>query len=475
MVLCGTGHYSQEHVARFPEVLEAKDLSFSRCGRVIDRQNSYYVNITQTSAKNCNPLKKNMLRRVVITGLGAVSPNGVGREKFWANTCSGVSGINRISSFDPEGLSCQIAGEVTDFDPSEYFSVTDLKKLPRAVPMAVAASKEALSDAQIDLKSFKEEDCESLGVLVGSGGTGFDFSEKQFEIFYSGQKNKISPYAISNSLVGMLSSELSMFFGLMGRSHVISTGCTSSTDAMGYAFNTIRFGQADWFLSGGVESCVTPAMMTGFERMKANPIHFNDDPQRASRPFNRDREGFVLAEGSWMLVLEEYEHARRRGASIYAEILGYGTTCDAYHRVAIMPDGRQSTRAIKLAMQDACVNSDEVDYINFHGTSTLLNDRIETLAVKQAFNSHSSKIPVSSTKSMIGHPQGASGALGVSVAALSLREGFLTPTINQELSDPECDLDYIPNTGREKKINIAISNCISFGSKNSAIVLKRFD
>jgi len=414
------------------------------------------------------------LRRVVITGLGAISPNGSGIKKFWENTCNGVSGVDRISSFDPAGLSCQIAGEVRDFDASRYYARADLKKLPRAVPLAVAAAREALQEAGIDFDAFTEEDFESLGVVVGTGGAGFDFSEKQFEIFFSGQKHKISPYAISNSLVGMLSSEISMYFGLQGRSHVISNGCTSSTDAIGYSFNTLRFGQADWMLTGGVESCVTPAMMCGFERMKANPVHFNADPARGSRPFNIDREGFVLGEGCWMVILEELEHAKKRGAPILAEVLGYGTTCDAYHRVAIMPDGKQSTRAMNLAMQDARVNKDEVGYINFHGTSTVLNDRIETLAVKQAFNSHAMKIPASSTKSMVGHPQGASGALGVAVSALSLKHGFLTPTINIEHPDPECDMDYLSGGGREKSVKIAISNCISFGSKNSALVLGKF-
>jgi len=415
-----------------------------------------------------------MLRRVVITGLGAVSPNGLGVEKFWKNTCQGVSGIDRITSFDPAGLACQVAGEVRGLDPSRYFSKADLKKLPRSVPLAVTASLEALEFAGIDLKSFAEEDFESMGVMVGSGGSGFDFSEKQFEIYYSNQKHKISPYAISNSLVGMLSSEISMYFGFRGRSHVISNGCTSSTDAIGYAFNTIRHNQEKWFLCGGVEACVTPAMMTGFERMKANPVHFNEDPPRASRPFNIDREGFVLAEGSWMMILEDMDHAKKRGARILAEVTGYGTTCDAYHRVAIMPDGKQSTRALNLAMQDAGVNKDEVGYINFHGTSTVLNDRIETLAVKQAFNSQAMKIPSSSTKSMIGHPQGASGAMGVTVSALSLKNGYLPPTINMENPDPECDMDYICNEGKEKSVKIAISNCISFDSKNSALVLKKF-
>ncbi|MBI4383872.1 MAG: beta-ketoacyl-[acyl-carrier-protein] synthase family protein [Nitrospinae bacterium] len=415
-----------------------------------------------------------MQRRVVITGLGAVSPNGIGKKAFWDNTCNGVSGIGRISSFDPSGLACQIAGEVQGFDATRYYPETELKKMSRSVPLAVAASQEALEDAGVDLKSFAEEDFESLGVALGSGGSGFDFSEKQFELHFSGQKKKISPYAIPNSLVGMASSEISMYFGLKGRSHVIANGCTSSSDALGYVFNCIRFGQEDWCLTGGVESCITPAMMNGFERMKANPVHFNGDPTRGSRPFNRDREGFVLAEGSWMFLLEELEHARKRGARIYAEVAGYGTTCDAYHRVAIMPDGRQSTRALKLALRDARVAGDDVDYVNFHGTSTVLNDKIETHAVKEALNGHAMGVPASSTKSMVGHPQGASGALGVAVAALSLREGVLTPTINIEEPDPECDMDYIPNEGREKGIDVAIANCISFGSKNSAIVLKRF-
>ena len=416
-----------------------------------------------------------MSRRIVVTGLGAVSPNGIGKENFWDNTCKGVSGIRRILSFNPSDLSCQIAGEVQDFEPEAYYSKADLKKLPRAIPMAVAASKEALDDGGIDLSRFEEEDFESLGIIVGSGGAGFDFSERQFEIYFSGQKNKISPYAIPNSLVGMLSSEISMYFGLQGRSHVVSNGCTSSTDAIGYAFNTIRSGQEDWCLTGGAESCVTPAMMCGFERMRANPVNFNEDPARGSRPFNRDREGFVLAEGSWMMILEELEHAKQREARIYGEVLGYGSTCDAYHRVAIMPDGKQSTRAIRLALKDARINTEDVDYINFHGTSTVINDRIETMAVKKAFNSMAKKIPSSSTKSMIGHPQGASGGLGVAVSLLSLKNDFLTPTINQENPDPECDLDYVSNEGREKKLRVAVSNCISFGSKNSTLVLSKFE
>ena len=415
------------------------------------------------------------LRRVVITGLGTFSPNGNSVKSFWDNTINGVSGIKRISSFDASGLSCQIAGEIKDFDPSLYFDQKELKKLPRAVPLAIGAAIEAFSDAGIYPKQFSESEAESLGVIIGSGGAGFDYSEKQFELFFSDKKRQISPYAISNSLVGMLSSELSIYFGLKGRSHVIANGCASSTDAIGYAFNSIRFGQEDWFLTGGVEACVTPAMMTGFERMKANPVNYNEAPFRGSRPFDRDREGFVLAEGSWILILEELERAKLRGAKIYGEIAGYGSTCDAYHRVAIEPDGKQPCRALLLAMKDARISKEDIGYINFHGTSTRLNDKIETLSVKQAFNSGAIKIPASSTKSMVGHPQGASGALGTMVTTLSLKEGYLTPTINLETPDPECDMDYIPNEGRKASIKAAISNCISFGSKNSALVIKKFE
>ncbi|NIQ03153.1 MAG: beta-ketoacyl-ACP synthase II, partial [Nitrospinaceae bacterium] len=397
------------------------------------------------------------LRRVVFTGLGAVSPNGIGKDRFWENTCNGFSGIGRIQSFDPSGLDCQIAGEVRGFNARDYYADADLKKLPRAVPLCVAASREALNDAGIDLKEFEQEDFESLGVMVGTGGSGLDFSEKQFAHYYAGEYHKVSPYAISNSLVGMLSSEVSMYFGLQGRSHVFSNGCTSSTDAMGYAFNAIRSGQEDWMLTGGAEACITYPMMTGFQRMRANPVHFNNDPVRGSRPFNHDREGFVLAEGSWMLVMEELEHARKRGARIYGELIGYGTTCDAYHRVSIMPDGKQSTRALVLAMKDARVRDEEVEYINFHGTSTVINDRIETLAVKGALNGYAMNIPVSSTKSMVGHPQGASGALGVMVTLLTLKEGVLTPTINLENPDPECDMDYIANESRGQTVQLAIS------------------
>ena len=415
-----------------------------------------------------------MSRRVVVTGLGAVSPNGIGKENFWDNTCKGVSGIRRILSFDTSDLSCQIAGEVQDFEPEVYYSQTDLKKLPRAIPMAVAASKEALDDGRIDLSRFEEKDFESLGIIVGSGGAGFDYSERQFEIYFSGQKNKISPYAISNSLVGMLSSEISMYFGLQGRSHVVSNGCTSSTDAIGYAFNTIRFGQEDWCLTGGAESCVTPAMMCGFERMRANPVNFNEDPARGSRPFNRDREGFVLAEGSWMMILEELEHAKQRGARIYGEVLGYGSTCDAYHRVAIMPDGKQSTRAIRLALKDARTNTEDVDYINFHGTSTIINDRIETMAVKKAFNSMAKKIPSSSTKSMIGHALGGAGALEAVAAIKTIAEDEIHPTINLEVPDPGCDLDYVPNVSRKQQVDTVLSNSFGFGGQNACLVFRRF-
>ena len=416
-----------------------------------------------------------MLRRVVITGLGAVSPNGIGLKTFWENTCKGISGIDRITSFDPSALACQIAGEVTQFEPSVYFSKSDLKKLPRSVPLAVASTQEALAHAGIDLADFSEEDFEGLGVLVGSGGSGFDYSEKQFEIYFSKQKNKISPYAISNSLVGMLSSEISMYFGLQGRSHVLSNGCTSSTDALGYASNAIRFGQEDWFVSGGVESCVTPAMMQGFERMKVNPLNFNDSPTRGSRPFNRDREGFVLAEGSWMIILEELEHAKKRGAHMYAELIGYGLSGDAHHITAPAEDGNGAQRCMEAALKRAGANPEDIDYINAHGTSTPLGDEIELAAVERVFGYHSNGLSMSSTKSAIGHLLGAAGAVESIFSILAMRDGVVPPTLNLDNSSVDSDIDLVPHQAKEHPVKTVLSNSFGFGGTNASLVFKALD
>ncbi|MBI2358093.1 MAG: beta-ketoacyl-[acyl-carrier-protein] synthase family protein [Deltaproteobacteria bacterium] len=414
-------------------------------------------------------------RRVVVSGIGVVSPNGIGAQAFWQATRLGVSGIKTISLFDPSSLPCQIAGEVTGFRPDDYLPSKDLKRVGRAVSLAIAATKEALRSARVDAEAMSLEERRTWGVILGSGGGTPDFTEQQYRLYFTDQVRKASAYNISSSTIGTLSSELSLYFDLKGPSHVISTGCGSSTDAIGYAFNLIRFGLADHLVTGGVDATITPGIMLGFSIMKAVSSSHNRDPQRASRPFDRLRDGFVLGEGAWMFILEEEEQALSRGAPIYAEILGYGATCDAYHAVRLDPSGEEPARAMALALQDANLAKDEVGYVVLHGTSTVLNDRTETQAIKLCFGRRAYDIPMSSIKSMIGHPQGASGAAGIAAAIFGMKDNVLPPTINYEEPDPECDLNYIPNRGLERAVEISLCNCISFGSKNSALVVARGD
>ena len=416
---------------------------------------------------------KSPRHRVVVSGLGAISPNGIGAEAFWHATGSGVSGIGTISLFDPTPLPCRIAGEVSGFRSEDYLTAKDLRRVGRAVPLAIAATKEALHSARVDVGGMSLEEKRSWGVVLGSGGGTPDFVEEQYRLYFTDQLRKTSAYNISSSTIGTLSSELSLYFDLRGPSHVISTGCTSSTDAIGYAFNLIRFGLADHLITGGVDATITPAIMHGFSIMRVVSPSYNEEPMRASRPFDRRRDGFVLGEGAWILVLEEMEHALRRGAIIFAELLGYGSTCDAYHTVRLDPSGEEPARAMSLALEDAGITKDEVGYLAPHGTSTVLNDRTETRAIKLCFGRRAYDIPMSSIKSMIGHPQGASGAAGVAATILALQHGFLPPTINYEERDPECDLNYLPNQGMATSAEIALCNCIAFGSKNSALVLGR--
>lgn len=412
-------------------------------------------------------------RRVVVSGLGVLSPNGMGMEAFWQATRSGVSGVDTITLFDPTDLSCQIAGEIKDFRPEDYLLPKELKRVARSVPLAIAATREALQSARVDVGAMSLEDKRSWGVILGSGGGAPDFMEEQYRLYFSDQLRRASAYNISSSTIGSLSSEISLFFDLKGPSHVISTGCTSSTDAIGYAFNLIRFGLADHLITGGVDATITPAIMHGFSIMRAVSSSRNQEPQRASRPFDRQRDGFVLGEGTWILVLEERGQALSRGAPIYAELLGYGSTCDAYHMVRLDPSGEEPARAMALAVQDAGLSKEEVGYIAMHGTSTILNDKTESQAIKLCFGRRAYDIPMSSIKSMIGHPQGASGAAGVVAAILGMNDGFLPPTINYEEPDPQCDLNYIPNQGLTQGVEIALCNCIGFGSKNSALVVGR--
>jgi 3-oxoacyl-[acyl-carrier-protein] synthase II len=420
------------------------------------------------------------LRRVVVTGMGAVSPNGIGREAYWKATAGGVSGTGPITLFDASKLSCRVAAEVKDFDFDRYVSKKDKDRVQRAVPMAFFATEEAAADASIDLEALSETDRENIGVILGTGAGGIEFAERQYRQYYDrgdhdAAYRRVSPYSIVASFVGMLSSEVNMAFRLHGMSHVVSTGCTSSTDAMGYAWNAIRLGQIDRVITGGVEACITFGLMTAFCRMGTVTTKSNDAPEQASRPFNGDRDGFVLGEGAWILVFEELEQALRRGAKIYAEVSGYASTCDAYHRVQIAPTGHDAARAMRMAVKEAGLSMEEIDYLNLHGTATKINDRTESAAVRIAFGDRARRIPSSSTKSMIGHPQGASGAAGVVATLMAMQHNYAPPTINVKTPDPDCDLDYVPNEGREMRIDTALSNCIAFGSKNSALVLKRFN
>jgi 3-oxoacyl-[acyl-carrier-protein] synthase II len=416
------------------------------------------------------------MRRVVVTGIGAVSPNGIGRESFWKASVNGESGVRKITRFDPTGFAVRVAGQVPDeFDEKKYVDAKDRPHVSRAVPLAAASVSEALADAGLEPARMSRDELRRIGVIVGSGGGAQDFTEEQYRLFYTGHSKQCSVYTIPTSTIGTLASEVSMRFGFRGLSHIVSTGCTSSTDALGYAFRTIRSGHLSTMIAGGVDAPIAPLIIRGFQLMRIMSTHWNDQPQRASRPFSRDRDGFVIAEGAWFFVLEEWEQAKARGAHVYGEIAGYGSTCEAYHRVRLEECGEEPARAIEMALDEAAIPASEVQYMNYHGTSTELNDRVETRAVKLAFNGYAHKLAGSSLKSLIGHPQGACGAAGVAATLLAMRDGVAAPTINLEEPDPNCDLDYIPAVGRRLEIEHAVANCIAFGSKNSALVLKRLN
>ena len=419
--------------------------------------------------------------RVVITGLGVVSPFGIGLERFWEAVRAGRSGVRAIDAFDASAFPCRVAAPVpliTDDDlppfvrdakRAEAGGRPDPRRYSKASRIGVIAAAEAWADAGLAAGDA------GAGVIVGSGAGGIDVAEQQYQEFFGGGWKRVTPYAIPVSIVGMVSSEISIALGLRGISHVLSTGCTSSTDALGYGAALIRSGEAEVLLSGGVDACVTPGMIFGFSKMRAVSTRYNDTPALASRPFDKGRDGFVLGEGAWMVVLEREDRARARGARMYAAIEGYGSTCDAYHRVQMDPGGDEIVHAMRLAIERAGRALEEIGYVNFHGTSTVLNDAVEARCVRQLFGPHADRLAGSSTKSMIGHPQGASGAAGVVVAALALQRGLLPPTINQVEPDPACDLDVIPNEARASESAAALCNCLGFGSKNSALVIGRIN
>jgi 3-oxoacyl-[acyl-carrier-protein] synthase II len=415
-------------------------------------------------------------RRVVISGIGAVSTFGVGREVFWDHVRRGISGTRAITAFDASRFPCQVAAPVPDVSIADAVpldgegvegrqSRADPRRYSRAALLAVIAAREAWRDAGL------RADEPGAGVIIGSGGGGIDVGEAQYRDFFTNGGRHVTPYAIAVGIVGMISSEVSISLGLRGISHVLSTGCTSSTDALGYAARLIRSGEAEVLLSGGADGCVTPGMIFGFSRMRAVSTGYNDRPTEASRPFDRDRDGFVLGEGAWMYVVESEERARARGARIYATVEGYHSTCDAYHRVQMDPDGAEIVAAMTGAIARSGRAIEEIGYVNYHGTSTQLNDAIEAQCTRRVFGTHADRVPGSSTKSMIGHPQGASGAAGIAATALALSEGFLPPTANLSNQDPACDMDYLPREGRAARPAAALCNCLGFGSKNSAIVL----
>lgn len=420
-----------------------------------------------------NDIFCSMLPRVTISGVGVVSPNGIGKEAFCRAILAGKSGVKRITRFDPAELPVHIAGEIPEFDELAWVDARERKHVSRVVPLAIAAASQAIGDARLDPATLSLEQKREIGVILGTGGGAQEFSEEQYRLWHSGQERKASIFCIPSGTMGTIPSEISMRFGFRGYSHVVTAGCTSSTDAIGYAYQHIQAGVQPMFLAGGVDAPITPGIIQGYSLLRALTQSWNQEPERASRPFSADRDGFVLAEGSWMFVLEEYEHARARGARIYAEITGYASTCEAYHRVRMSESPEEPARAITLAMDESGIAAADVDYVSLHGTSTEMNDRVETRALKLALGEHSRRIPMSAIKSQIGHTQGACGSAGVAATLVAMEHGQVPPTINLDRPDPECDLDYVPDAGRRVEIEHAVCNCVGFGSKNSALVLKK--
>lgn len=406
--------------------------------------------------------------RVAITGIGVVSAFGVGRERFWDHVSRGQSGVRAMHELDLAPSACRIAAPVPNESLSGPASEDEPRRAAKVSKIAVLAAREALADAGI-----VPSDVPDLGVIVGSGAGGIDVAERQYGDYYAGDFHRVSPYAIPVSIVGIVSSEISIALGLRGISHVLSTGCTSATDAIGYAASMIRHGEAEVLVTGGADACVTPGMLFGFSRMRAVATKFNERPAEASRPFDRARDGFVLGEGAWLMTVEREDRARARGAKIYAYVDGYASTCDAYHRVQMDPQGTEIVRAMTLAIERSGRTPSDIGYVNYHGTSTQLNDAVEAQCVARLFKANP-ELCGSSTKSMIGHPQGASGAAGIVATALGISTDLLPPTINLTDPDPACaGLDFIPNVARERRVDAALCNCLGFGSKNSAIVLGR--
>jgi 3-oxoacyl-[acyl-carrier-protein] synthase II len=410
-------------------------------------------------------------RRVVVTGVGLVSPLGIGTQANWEALSAGQSGIGSITRFDASQFSARIAGEVKGFDPLQFVDKKDVKKMDVFIQLAIAAADFAMADATL---TVSPECATRTGVFIASGIGGFSTIEREHKALLEGGPRRISPFFIPAAIINLAAGQVSIRFGAKGPNSATCTACSASAHAIGDAFEIIRRNDADVMIAGGSEAAITPMGVGGFAAMRALSTR-NDDPQRASRPFDKDRDGFVMGEGAGVIILEELEFARRRGASIYAELVGYGMSADAYHITAPSEDGDGGMRVMQAAIKQAGIEPADVDYINAHGTSTPYNDKLETLAIKRLFGDHARTLAISSTKSMTGHLLGAAGGLEAGITVLAIRNQLIPPTINLEAPDPECDLDYVPNVKRAAAIQYALSNSFGFGGTNGALLFKRFD
>ncbi len=413
-----------------------------------------------------------MDNRVVITGLGVISPIGIGKENFWTALIAGKNGIGRITRFDPADFPCQLAGEVNDFNPDDFIDKKESKRMDRYTQFAVAAAHLAVDDAALDINAV---DRNRVGVFIGAGIGGMDTLHNQYERLFSKGAMRISPFFIPMMIANMAAGQIAIDFKIHGPASCIVTACASGTDCIGDALRAIKYGEADVMLAGGTEAAISPAGVAGFCTMKALCFDHNDDPEHASRPFDKNRSGFVMGEGSGVVVLEKLDHALKRGAHIYAELSGYGRVADAYHITSPAPHGEFQGMCMQRALDDAKLQPEQIDYINAHGTSTHLNDACETEAIKTVFGDHAKKLAVSSIKSMTGHLLGAAGGIECIATALTIERGIIPPTINYETQDEGLDLDYVPNKAREAKVDRALSNSFGFGGQNACIALERFN
>lgn len=411
-----------------------------------------------------------MNNRVVITGLGPVTPIGTGKNKFWQSLIQGKCGIDMISGFDTKEYPTKIAAEIKDFDYSNYLSTKEANRMDKSTQFSIVAAMLALEDSKLKIT---EKDSYSTGVIIGSGIGGIGTFEKQHKILLENGPRRVSPFFIPMMISNISAGEIAIKIGAKGPNGVISTACASSTHALGIALKLLQRGDAQIIISGGTEAAISPMVLAGFCKMRALSTQ-NDHPKNASKPFDKERDGFVMAEGAGILVLETLQHAQKRNADIYAEIFGFGMTADAYHITAPAPGGESAAKAMEIALKDAKIKPSRIDYINAHGTSTPLNDKLETLAVKKVFGEHAYNLKISSNKSMTGHLLGASGGVEVISTALTIKNDIIPPTINYDLPDPDCDLDYVPNESEKKIVDYAISNSFGFGGHNGVIVLGKY-